>query len=104
MAKDSGGNLRLRFEFAPHEQSSICSPIASVSAKKELHIAKKVHRPGHGTADEMKELKAGENMDDEKVAEAYREVCDACELCAATGRPVDYTRHSMRSYRPTSRM
>lgn len=74
-------------EFVPQNLSTVTGIMAREHTHTELNTVKPLHRFGHGTADEMRELLAGIMLDQEKVNEACDKVHSACQICSATGQP-----------------
>lgn len=70
--------------------------MASESKRRELTIAKRVEIFGHVASAEMEEIMAGTGMDPKRIADACRQVYDACDLCAMTGRPIPNRKISTR--------
>lgn len=67
IADDSTGNRHLRLEIAPHVSTSVSTLMANESTHRELNVVKRVHKFGHATAAEMRELLSGTDLDKEKV-------------------------------------
>lgn len=83
----SESDSRLRMEIAPHASSSMPSLMANIHGRKELSLAKKIHRYTHATATEMKHIYHTANQLTEPLAQAFDKVYTACEICCSEGRP-----------------
>lgn len=85
IADDESGNRRIRLQIVPHSRTSVQKLLADTHTRRELNMAKRIHRFGHETADEMKRLLWRTTIDKRKVSDAYETVYNACPICASTG-------------------
>lgn len=76
--KYNSGNPRLRMEVVPHKNFTFTSLMEISHARQEVNLAKKVHRFGHATAEEMSEIIKGTGFDTERLNIACRKVYDSC--------------------------
>ena len=84
------GDDRLRLELVPHRKSTVktlLGKVQNLSIEKPLHLAKKIHRYTHATADEMIRICQKAGIMNEKLKKALEKVAEACESCISTGRP-----------------
>lgn len=70
----------------PRNHTSIESMMANISSRHELNLSKRVHRFGHASAKDMKDIMASRGMDAERVSTVCETVYEACAICTATGR------------------
>lgn len=61
--------------------------MSTAHTRRDLNVAKQVHRFGHAIADEMKKIMSRTVLDRAKISEACESLYDVCPICAATGRP-----------------
>ena len=95
IAADQEGNDRIRFDIAPHAQSTSKSLMGSTTSRQEINMVKRVHRFSHASSKEMQELFKDAKLDTSTVARACEKVHDACDICASTGRPKDKKKVSL---------
>lgn len=87
IADDDGGNPRTRLDIAPNKTTTISSLMSNIVKRKELNLAKRIHRFGHSSVSDMMDIMTDANLDTEKLRHACQKVYDACDICAASGRP-----------------
>lgn len=89
IAKDLTGNMRLRLEIVPHEMSSISTLMTTTDKRRELNMAKRIHRFGHASAGDMIAMMKNTGYNRKKIKDACDKVYAACAICTASGRPSD---------------
>lgn len=89
ISNDATNNPRLRLEVVPHEKSCITTLMSATHKRREMSMAKRVHRFSHASVNDMVRLMAPTGFDKAKIFEACSKVFSACAICAASGRPAD---------------
>lgn len=79
----------MRLDIAPHIKIMTHTMLAAAVERRELNMAKRIHRFGHASASDMQNLMEGASFEPAKVTEACRTVLDACPICITTGRPAN---------------
>lgn len=88
-ADDENGNNRLRLQVVPHRSSPMHTLISNTGKNRELSMAKRIHRFGHATTDEMIRLMKPMRFNDVRVKRACETVHNSCAICATSGRPAN---------------
>lgn len=89
IATDLNDNPRLRLEIAPHAKSSIHTLMATADKRRELTMAKRIHRFGHASSKDMAKMMKHTGYDMKRITEACDKVFSSCAICASSGRPAD---------------
>lgn len=88
ISDDQTGSPRLRLDIVPHPKSTLRT-LMTTAERKELHMAKRIHRFGHASAMDMMKLMQPTGYDKASIKEACEKVCASCDICATSGRPAD---------------
>lgn len=89
IAADDDTNERLRVDLVPHRESTMTSLLGTTKhgLRIDKNAIKKIHRFTHASADEMKSILKDADKLSPELSDACDMICNACDICASTGRP-----------------